>query len=186
MNTPDMFKDDCRASSCTVGAVVVPPNPKDVVYTPPDCAKMIVDRFNPTGRILEPCRGRGAFTDLMPGCEWCEIEQGRDFFAWTEPVDWIVSNPPYSVFDAWLDHSFRLADNVVYLIPFDKIFKSMGTINKVFEYGGIRTAIVMPARWAGFPFGFPCGAFHFARGWKGPMQIEFAGGRHNESIKRGE
>ena len=55
-----------------------------------------------------------------------------------------------------------------------KVFKSMGTVNKVREFGGIKTVIVMAARRAGFPFGFPCGAFHFVRGWRGPMAMEYA------------
>ena len=153
--------------------VMPAPNKNDVVYTPDILASFIVDRFKPSGIVLEPCRGLGAFTKAMPDAEWCEISEGKDFFKWTKPVDWIVSNPPYSVFDEWLTHSFAVADNVVYLIPFSKVFKSMGTINKIKEYGGIVAVVIMPARKAGFPFGFPCGAFHFKRGYTGPMAIEY-------------
>lgn len=148
-------------------------NVNDIVYTPDSTAKMIVDAFNPTGRILEPCKGRGAFMRHLPaGTEWCEITEGRDFFAWDEPVDWIISNPPYSLWDRWFPHSLKLAANIVYLVPFSKVFKSMGTINQVYDWGGIAKALVFPARTAGFPFGFPCGAFHFKRGYKGPMDIK--------------
>lgn len=46
----------------------------------------------------------------MPaGSEWCEIDSGRDFWDWSMPVDWLVSNPPYSCIDAVLEHSARLA-----------------------------------------------------------------------------
>lgn len=70
---------------------------KDVVYTPPELARDMVGYFRPKGVILDPCMGNGAFYNLFPkGSKWCEIERGRDFFAWTETVDYIISNPPYS------------------------------------------------------------------------------------------
>ena len=68
--------------------------------------------------MLDPCRGGGAFWRHMPGAEWCEAAEGRDFFAWTEPVDWIVSNPPYSTFKPWMLHSFTLAT----LVQLDPIY----------------------------------------------------------------
>jgi hypothetical protein len=151
-------------------------NPNDVVYTPDAVAKMIADEFKPTGRILEPCKGEGAFMRHLPaGSEWCEIREGRDFFNWKEPVDWIVSNPPYSLWDRWFPHSLALASNVVYLVPFSKVFKSMGTIRQIYDYGGIVKVLVMPAGKAGFPFGFPCGAFHFKRGYAGPIELRIVG-----------
>lgn len=71
-------------------------------------------------KILDPFRGTGAFFNNFPEYtdkRWCEIDNGRDFFDCTDKVDWIISNPPYSIFDAVLDHSFDIADNVVYLVP---------------------------------------------------------------------
>ena len=89
----------------------------DIILTPPDVARDVVKFFAPRGRVLDPCRGNGAFADEMPGCDWCEIRDGKDFFGWREPVDWIVSNPPYSIFSEFLRHSFVVAENIVYLIP---------------------------------------------------------------------
>src|SRR5688572_14100857 len=75
---------------------------KDVVYTPPKLARDIVDFFSPAGLCLDPCLGDAVFFNLLPvGSEWCEIEMGRDFYAWTKPVDWIISNPPYSNLLSW-------------------------------------------------------------------------------------
>lgn len=59
-------------------------DPGDVVYTPDWVARDMVEYFKPSGRILEPCAGDGAFLEYLPGAEWCEIEKGRDFFAWNE------------------------------------------------------------------------------------------------------
>ncbi len=87
----------------------------DRVYTPDYLAKAIVDRYRPTGRILEPCKGNGAFLYHMPTAEWCEIDEGKDFMDWKEKVDWIITNPPYSKYLDFLRHSFEVADNVVFL-----------------------------------------------------------------------
>jgi hypothetical protein len=87
----------------------------DRIYTPDYLAKEIVKRYEPTGRILEPCCGEGAFLKYMPAADWCEIDKGRDFFDYKEKVDWIITNPPYSKYRDFLRHSFEIADNVVFL-----------------------------------------------------------------------
>ena len=59
----------------------------DVVYTPDWAANDIVSWFKPSGKILEPCKGKGVFLSHIPGAYWCEISEGKDFFAWNEPMD---------------------------------------------------------------------------------------------------
>jgi hypothetical protein len=149
-------------------------NPKDVVMTPPQIAKRIVQHFKPSGRILDPCRGNGAFADEMPGCEWCEIREGKDFMEWHEPVDWIVSNPPYSNFYEWMCHSFDVAENVVYLIPTQKVFTPLRCLTAALEYGGIKEILIIgTGTQCGFPLGFAVGAVHFKRGYKGETRIGY-------------
>ncbi len=87
----------------------------DRVYTPDYLAKAIVERYRPSGRILEPCKGNGAFLKHLPNAEWCEIDDGKDFMLWTKRVDWIITNPPYSKYLDFLRHSFEISDNVVFL-----------------------------------------------------------------------
>jgi hypothetical protein len=59
----------------------IPLDPGDVVYTPDWVARDMVEFFKPSGRILEPCKGDGVFLKyLPPHAEWCEIQEGRDFF----------------------------------------------------------------------------------------------------------
>lgn len=53
---------------------------RDVVYTNRNIAKSIIDRYNLTGSILDPCKGDGAFYEQIPNALWCEIQEGRDFF----------------------------------------------------------------------------------------------------------
>lgn len=145
---------------------------RDVVYTPDHVAAEIVARYRPEGRVLDPCVGDGAFARHVPGCLWCEKLEGRDFFDFREPVDWIVGNPPYSILNAWLDHSFNLADHVVYLLPIAKVFGSRKRLLQVKEYGGIAEVYApWTGRSVGFAFGWACGAVYFRRGHDGPMNL---------------
>lgn len=161
----------------TTGAIFVEnsPNPADVVYTPPIWAADIINFFKPSGTCLDPCRGGGAFYDLLPEPkEWCEISEGVCFFQRTEKADWIVSNPPYSIFDKWLDHSLTVADNIVYLIPVNKLLSSLKKLRKVHAFGGIaHIRYYGTGRSMGFPFGFPVGAVHLKRGYRGPINISW-------------
>lgn len=146
----------------------------DVVLTPLNVARDVVNYFKPRGQMLDPCRGNGAFADLMTGCRWCEIRDGRDFFAWRDPVDWIVSNPPYSIFSEFLRHSFTVAENIVYLVPINKVFNSTKMIRDVWTWGGVPTIYVVASGGElGFPIGFAIGAVHFKRGFKGGTNIVF-------------
>ena len=109
----------------------------DVVYTPDYVAADVVNHFKPAGRILDPCAGDGVFLRHLPAhAEWCEIERGRDFFQWLDPVDWLVGNPPYAVFSDWLRHSFTVARDIVYLIPVNKVFNSYSMMRDIAEWGG--------------------------------------------------
>lgn len=147
------------------------PVEKDVVYTPAWLAELVVAHFAPAGRVLDPCRGDGAFHRLLPGAEWCEIAEGRDFFAWGERVDWAIGNPPYSCLLGWIRHSFTVADNVVYLMPLHRVFASYEFMDDIRKYGGIKEILLIgTGATAGFPFGHALGCVHYARGYEGPTR----------------
>ena len=153
----------------------IPAN-EDVVYTPDEVARDVVNFFNPSGSILEPAAGDGAFLRYLPTAAWCELTQGRDFFAWSNRVDWVIGNPPYSIFAEWLRHSFEIADNIVYVIPINKVFNSNRTLKDIYTYGGVKTIFVIGGghnthiRWK---LGFAVGAVHFQRGYTGGIQGVF-------------
>src|ERR1700722_11732427 len=63
---------------------------RDIAQTQSDIAASIVRRFHPTGKLLDPCRGDGAFFRHMPKADWCEIREGRYFFKYNKHVDWIT------------------------------------------------------------------------------------------------
>jgi len=147
-------------------------NKFDVVFTPDWLAKQICEMFNIQGEILEPCKGEGVFLKYLPkDTEWCEITEGKNYYDYNKCIDWIVTNPPYSDFNRFLDHSFELADNIVLLVPVAKLFKSMGTLKAIMNYGGFVSIHILPASKAGFPFGFPCAVYYIKRNYSGETKI---------------
>lgn len=149
--------------------------PNDDISTPLEISKLIIDKFLLYGVVLDAFRGNGSFYNQFPAnCikDWCEIKEGKDFFTYNNKVDWIISNPPYSIFDDVLEHSFAIADNIVYLVPLSKIVSSMGRIRKIKKYGGVPYVYILGASKCKFPFGFPACAIYFKRGYVGDTRIE--------------
>lgn len=150
-------------------------NQKDICYTPDEVAREVVELYSPAGHILEPCKGAGVFSKYLPGADWCEIREGRDFFEYRNRVDWIVSNPPYSIFAKWLRHSFEVADHIVYLIPIIRCFVSPRIIADIKHYGGIRHfRVFKEACFPDWTINFAIGAVYFQRGYSGGMDISFS------------
>ena len=148
-------------------------NVSDIVYTPRNISSAIVKFLKPSGLCLDPCRGDGAFYDYLPtDKEYCEVSEGKDFFAYKRKIDWIIGNPPYSIFKEFLEHSFKLSDNVSFLVPTNKIFQRQIIMDMINEYGGIKSMIVYGSgTLIGFPFGFSVGNFHFQKDFKGETQV---------------
>jgi hypothetical protein len=147
----------------------------DIVYTPKWVAKDMVSHFAPTGRILEPCKGQGVFMlYLPPDTLWCEIQLGQDFYDWNTPVDWIISNPPYSQTRKWFKHSYNISKNLVYLVPLRNIFSGYGFIREIHDFGGIcEIRMYGTGGKLGFPMGNPIGAIHIKRGYTGTTKFSF-------------
>ena len=144
----------------------------DVVMTLQASAEQIMNHYKPQGSILEPCKGTGVFYNLMDTNQrdWCEIDEGRDFFEYDKKVDWIITNPPFSIFDEFLKKSFEVADNVVFFCPLNKVFKSMKIDRMIQKFGGIYEVIHMGGGGRhGFPFGFATGCIYYKRGYNGPI-----------------
>ena len=148
-------------------------HPRDIFYTPEWVVKDKVHYFRPTGKCLDPCSGRGVFHKYLPvGSDWCEIQKGRDFFNYTKKVDWIIGNPPYSIFEDFLKKSFEIADNVSYLVPTNKIFQRQIIMDMINRYGGIKSMIIYGSgQLIDFPFGFSVGNFHFKKNYKGETKV---------------
>ncbi|MDY5928682.1 MAG: hypothetical protein SPJ27_01425 [Candidatus Onthovivens sp.] len=149
----------------------------DKIYTPVETAKDIISKFNLSGKVLDPFKGGGAFYDNLPETvekDWCEIDLGRDFFDYNEKVDWIISNPPYSIFGAVIEHSMEIADNIVYLIPLNKLTSSFTRVKSLQKFGGIPYMYIISPKKCNFPFGFCTCAVWLKRGYIGDTRIEVA------------
>ena len=158
---------------------IAPKGVNERVYTPPDLAADIVVHFKPSGRILEPCSGKGAFLDaLREQCGYlsvahCEIDEGIDFFVRTDAVDWIVTNPPWGPkFRGFLLHSMDLADNIVFLANMN-VWDTKCRRREIAEAGfgvvEILTVDTPPPPWP--QQGFQLAATWLKRGWTGSTHI---------------
>ena len=145
----------------------------DVVMTPESLAIKILDYFKPTGIVLEPCRGTGNFYRNIKGKkDWCEITEGKDFLEYQKKVDWIITNPPFSIYDLFLLHSFEIVDNIVFLTVASKAFKSQKIDNAIQEFGGLKEIVLLGGGGkAGFPFGFLLCCLYYKRNFRGKIKL---------------
>ena len=147
----------------------------DVVMTPWGLASGIVDHFRPAGALLDPCMGGGAFYDALKqwseDVSWCEISDGRDFFDWDTPVDWIITNPPWSQIRPFLHHGMQLASNVVFLMTVNHAW-TKARIRDMKDMGfGIREILLVDSPKEFPASGFQLGAVHYKAGWTGETKI---------------
>lgn len=167
----DLRTQDQRPSAlgpCAGSRPLAPRGGNDRVWTPDELAGRIVSHFKPSGRILEPCKGQGAFVRAMPGCEWCEIDEGRDFLAVEGRWDWIVTNPPWSQFRPFLAKSMQVADNVVFLALLNAWFMRARVADMRKAGFGIVEVLMLdtpPKPWP--QTGFQLAAVHARRGHTG-------------------
>lgn len=104
-----------------------PKGGNDCIMTPDSLALAIVKHFKPRRECLEPCSGDGAFVRALKTrksvrfIQEYELSAGCDFLAATPPKSdieafpWLITNPPWSKFLAFLRHSMLFADNIVFL-----------------------------------------------------------------------
>lgn len=144
-----------------------------MVFTPDYLAEYIINHYQPSGKILEPCRGRGAFTQFMPECSWCEITEGINFFeVKLDHYDWVVTNPPWSQFRQFLQKSMEVADNVVFLALLNAWFMK-ARVRDMQEAGfGIKEALLLDTPEKPWPqTGFQLAAVHIKRGYVGNLKL---------------
>jgi hypothetical protein len=122
----------------------------DLVATPPGLAAAIVSHFGPSGRLLDPARGNGAFFDAMlpfaTVLDWYEIAEGRDFLALESNIryDWAITNPPWSKLRAFLRSAMSIGDNIVYLATITH-FVTKARLRDIAEAGfGLREFLLCP------------------------------------------
>jgi len=101
----------------------------DCILTPPDLAKSLIKMADiAEGDVLyDPFAGKGAkaFYDNYPDENvkyYSEITEGLDFFEFEKEVDWIITNPPYSILDPILEYSAVICrKGFAYLLGFNNL-----------------------------------------------------------------
>jgi hypothetical protein len=141
----------------------------DVVMTPPILAGMLVDYLKPTGKLLDPCRGEGAFYDHLSrysdDVAFCEISEGRDYMAYTDPVDWVITNPPWSKMVPFMEKSFELSNNVALLATVTN-FVTRSRLALISKWGfGLTEFIMCPTPRAWTQTGFQVAMAVFRKGY---------------------
>jgi hypothetical protein len=95
-------------------------NANDKIYTPKSVANLMIQMCNITEnmKVLDPSKGAGVFYNNLPDCfkDYCEIEEGKDFFDTNTRYDLIIGNPPYSLWNKWIEHTMRLTDKFCYIL----------------------------------------------------------------------
>ena len=169
-------------------------NYSNVHFTDRSVARDIVEFYSPSGRVLEPFKGDGAFYEPLSehlkskhgsGLDWCEIDEGRDFLSYDQQVDWIITNPPFSTMTEMMEKAFQISQNTVFLIPISKYFSSGPRIKLSKSMAGLKNMFhVGTGREIGFDIGFPFAAMHFQKGYKGPtFEAELADWRASRKAK---
>ena len=149
---------------------------KDIVMTPQWLAIDIINHFNPSGVILDPSRGEGAFYNNFPGDNnlWCELGEGKDFLQFGDKVDWIITNPPWSKMQEFLRHGMEISDNIVYLTTINH-YTTKKRIRDMREHEfGVAEIYCIPTPPKPWPqLGFQIAAVHTQRGYDGGTTMSF-------------
>ena len=94
--------------------------PNDVIYTPKQVALLMIDKCNikEMDSVLDPCLGGGVFYDNLPTCnkQWCEIEKGKDYFDFNNKVDLVIGNPPFSLWNKWIEHTIKITNKICFIL----------------------------------------------------------------------
>jgi hypothetical protein len=150
--------------------------------TPRPLADALVAALKPSGLVLEPCAGDGAFVEALrvflqtdEGIHdvWtCDIADGdMGFEWWSQPVNWVITNPPWSQFARFLRKAMQIADDVAFLATVNHWWTKR-RVRDVRDAGfGYKQLLLCdwPPEWSSS--GFQLGMMHVQRGYRGPLDI---------------
>lgn len=100
---------------------------RDTFYTPGFALDPLLDVMVGSFIIWEPCCGDGSLVNHLlqtkHACFGSDLTKGQDFLNY-EPedgYDCIITNPPYSKIDSFLERAYSLAKPFAFLLPIDKL-----------------------------------------------------------------
>jgi hypothetical protein len=77
--------------------------PKDEFYTPRKLAEVLFNKIDTNNcSVLDNAYGTGNF--------YFKGDYTIDFYSIKKQYDWLITNPPYSHLDKWLEHSCKIAN----------------------------------------------------------------------------
>lgn len=106
-------------------------------YTPEALASKLVSlvEIHHSDVLLEPFKGGGSFYNQFPAenvKDWCEIDEGRDFFQYEGSCDIIITNPPFksnevqrNILIKCMDKCFDVCRKKVCVLINSKCFNSL-------------------------------------------------------------
>ena len=107
-------------------------DPRDFYQTPYPMTAALVEHLADVPRdtaICDPCVGSGAIVDVLRQsfpASWgfdkfveFESQQKRDFLHYMQPLDLIVTNPPFNAATDFIEHSMKVATKAWFLLPLD-------------------------------------------------------------------
>lgn len=89
--------------------------------TPHELAKLCINLvpFENHDVLLDCCRGEGAFFNQYPSenpKDWCEINEGKDFFDYEGTCDYIITNPSYTLLTKIYEKAVKIARKGICLL----------------------------------------------------------------------
>ena len=96
-------------------------NATDFYATPPWCYENLNIDWAKFKQAHEPCRGDGRIQFFLEEeckipCTYSEINEGKDFFEWSECTDLILTNPPFSIAQPFIEHSLSYCSTCIMLL----------------------------------------------------------------------
>jgi hypothetical protein len=96
-------------------------NDTDFYATPPWCYENLDIDWSKFSKAHEPCRGDGRIQFFLEEecgieCTYSEITEDKDFFEWDAGTDLILSNPPFSIAQDFIDHSLEHSNTCIMLL----------------------------------------------------------------------
>lgn len=96
----------------------------DFFQTHPSALHPLMPYLNPDWRVMEPACGKGKLVGALRlhGFDVfaTDIHAGRDFLTTGIPdsIDCIITNPPYSIKDQWIERCYELGRPFALLMPY--------------------------------------------------------------------
>ena len=94
--------------------------PYDYYPTPEWCYENLPIDWSQFKTALEPCKGDGRVVSFLESKEmkvdWCEIQEGKDFFEHEGEYDLIFTNPPFSIAQEFIEHALSMSTTVIMLL----------------------------------------------------------------------